>query len=121
MGYITLGQKTPTISGGESQRIKLAKELSKGRDARDILYILDEPTTGLSFYDSRKLMGLLHELVDAGNSVIITEHDSYVLSNCDYLIELGRGGGSDGGRVIASGTPSELKNNKNSIIGGYLS
>ena len=120
MGYITLGQKTPTISGGESQRIKLAKELSKGRDARDILYILDEPTTGLSFYDSRKLMGLLHELVDAGNSVIITEHDPYVLSNCDYLIELGRGGGSDGGRVIASGTPSELKNNKNSIIGGYL-
>ncbi len=120
MGYITLGQKTPTISGGESQRIKLAKELSKGRDAKDILYILDEPTTGLSFYDSRKLMDLLHELVDAGNSVIITEHDPYVLSNCDYLIELGRGGGSDGGRIIASGTPSELKNNKNSIIGGYL-
>ena len=120
MGYITLGQKTPTISGGESQRIKLAKELSKGRNAKDTLYILDEPTTGLSFYDSRKLMKLLHELVDAGNSVIITEHDPYVLSDCDYLIEMGRGGGSNGGSIIASGTPLELKNNKNSIIGGYL-
>ncbi len=120
MGYITLGQKTPTISGGESQRIKLAKELSKGRNSKDILYILDEPTTGLSFYDSQKLMDLLQELVDTGNSVIITEHDPYVLSNCDYIIELGRGGGSDGGNIIATGTPSELKNNKNSIIGGYL-
>ena len=120
MGYITLGQKTPSISGGESQRIKLAKELSKGRNARDILYILDEPTTGLSFYDSQKLMDLLQELVDAGNSVIVTEHDPYVLSNCDYIIELGKGGGSDGGNVIAAGTPEELKNNVNSIIGGYL-
>lgn len=120
MGYITLGQKTPTISGGESQRIKLAKELSKGRNAKDILYILDEPTTGLSFYDSQKLMDLLQELVDTGNSVIVTEHDPYVLSNCDYIIELGKGGGSDGGNVIAAGTPEELKNNENSIIGGYL-
>lgn len=120
MGYITLGQKTPTISGGESQRIKLAKELSKGKNAIDILYILDEPTTGLSFYDSQKLMDLLQELVNAGNSVIITEHDPYVLSNCDYIIELGKGGGSDGGSIIATGTPEELKNNENSIIGGYL-
>lgn len=120
MGYITLGQKTPTISGGESQRIKLAKELGKGKNTRDILYILDEPTTGLSFYDSGKLMDLLQELVDTGNSVIITEHDPYILSNCDYIIELGKGGGSDGGNIIATGTPEELKNNVNSIIGGYL-
>lgn len=120
MGYITLGQKTPTISGGESQRIKLAKELCKGKNTGNILYILDEPTTGLSFYDSQKLMDLLHELADTGNSVIITEHDPYILSNCDYIIELGRGGGPDGGNIIATGTPEELKNNKNSITGGYL-
>jgi len=120
MGYITLGQKTPTISGGESQRIKLAKELSKGKSTGNTLYILDEPTTGLSFYDSKRLMNLLQELVDAGNSVIITEHDPYVLSNCDYLIELGPGGGSDGGEVIACGTPQELKEKKESIIGRYL-
>jgi len=116
MGYIKLGQKTPTISGGESQRIKLAK----GQNSKDAIYILDEPTTGLSFYDSEKLMALMQELVDKGNTVIVTEHDPYVLSNCDYIIEMGAGGGSDGGNVIATGTPKELKNNTNSIIGRYL-
>lgn len=120
MGYIKLGQKTPTISGGESQRIKLAKELAKGQAAKDSLYILDEPTTGLSFYDSEKLMVLLQELVDKGNTVIIIEHDSHVLSSCDYLIEMGTGGGKDGGEVIATGTPRELKENPHSIIGRYL-
>ncbi len=120
MGYIKLGQATPTISGGESQRIKLARELSKGKNNKDALYILDEPTTGLSFYDSEQLMRLLNELVDMGNSIIITEHDSYVLSNCDYLIEMGEGGGNDGGNVIAAGTPAELKRNPQSIIGRYL-
>lgn len=120
MGYIKLGQATPTISGGESQRIKLAKELSKGKNARNSLYILDEPTTGLSFYDSERLMKLLNELVDCGNSIIVTEHDPYILSNCDYLVEMGPGGGSDGGCVIAVGTPAELKNSPDSIIGKYL-
>lgn len=120
MGYIKLGQKTPTISGGESQRIKLAKELSKGQISKNALYILDEPTTGLAFADSEKLMLLLQELVDRGNTVIVTEHDPYVLSNCDYLIEMGVGGGSDGGNVIAKGTPRELKMLKDSIIGRYL-
>lgn len=125
MGYIKLGQATPTISGGESQRIKLAKELSKGRNTagknpKGSLYILDEPTTGLSFYDSEKLMELMNELVDCGNSIIVTEHDPYVLSNCDYIIEMGKGGGSDGGNVIAVGTPLDLKNNPDSIIGRYL-
>lgn len=120
LGYIKLGQKTPTISGGESQRIKLAKELAKGQNARDSLYIMDEPTTGLSFYDSEKLMALMQELVDRGNTVIVTEHDPYVLSNCDYLIEMGPGGGSDGGNVIAVGTPEELRKNTASIIGKYL-
>ena len=120
MGYIKLGQATPTISGGESQRIKLAKELSKGKNHKGALYILDEPTTGLSFHDSEQLMNLLNELVDMGNSIIITEHDSYVLSNCDYIIEMGEGGGNDGGNVIAAGTPAELKGNPQSIIGRYL-
>lgn len=120
MGYIKLGQATPTISGGESQRIKLAKELSKGKNNKDVLYILDEPTTGLSFSDSEQLMNLLNELVDMGNSIIITEHDSYVLSNCDYIIEMGKGGGNDGGNIIATGTPAELKYNPDSIIGRYL-
>lgn len=120
LGYITLGQKTPTISGGESQRIKLAKELSKGKNGTDSLYILDEPTTGLSFSDSEKLMGLMQELVDHGNTVIVTEHDPYILSNCDHIIEMGIGGGSDGGRVIATGTPQALKSNIHSVIGRYL-
>ena len=120
MGYIKLGQETPTISGGESQRIKLAKELAKGKVGKQCLYIFDEPTTGLSFHDTERLMSLMDELVDMGNSVIITEHDSYILSNCDYIIELGRGGGDEGGNVIACGTPAELKNNSESIIGRYL-
>lgn len=120
LGYIKLGQATPTISGGESQRIKLAKELSKGKRAKEVLYILDEPTTGLSFYDSEQLLKLMNELVDLGNTIIVTEHDPYILSNCDYLIEMGPGGGNEGGYVIATGTPEDLKDNKDSVIGGYL-
>lgn len=120
LGYMSLGQKTPTISGGEAQRIKLAKELGKSGSSKDNVYILDEPTTGLSFSDSKRLIQLMQELVDNGNTVIVTEHDPVVLSNCDYLIEIGPGGGSDGGYVIATGTPAELKNNKKSIIGRYL-
>lgn len=120
MGYITLGQKTPTISGGESQRIKLAKELSKGQSAKDSVYVLDEPTTGLSFHDSVRLMKLMEELVEKGNTVIVTEHDPYILSNSDYIIEMGPGGGSDGGVLIAADSPSALKKNPNSIIGRYL-
>lgn len=120
MGYIKLGQATPTISGGESQRIKLAKELSKGKNTKGSLYILDEPTTGLSFYDSERLINLMNELVDNGNSVIVTEHDPYVLSNCDYIIEMGAGGGNDGGNIIATGSPFELKNKSKSMIGRYL-
>lgn len=119
MGYITLGQKTPTISGGEAQRIKLAKELSK-QNGKGNVYILDEPTTGLSFADTNRLIELMQQLADAGNTVIVTEHDPSVLSNCDYIIEMGPGGGSDGGYVIAKGTPEELKANSESIIGKYL-
>lgn len=119
LGYISLGQKTPTISGGESQRIKLAKELSKQR-GKDCLYVMDEPTTGLSFSDTERLMKLLLELTDAGNTVLVIEHDPAVLSNCDYIIEMGPGGGTDGGSVITEGTPAELKHNNKSLIGRYL-
>lgn len=123
MGYIQLGQKTPTISGGESQRIKLAKELAKGKMIKKkehILYLFDEPTTGLSYYDSLKLLDLMQRLVDEGNSVIVIEHDPAILSNCDFLIELGPKGGKEGGMIIAKGTPMELKMNEESIIGRYL-
>ena len=120
MGYIKLGQKTPTISGGESQRIKLAKELAKGKGSKGILYILDEPSTGLSFFDSQKLLELLNELVDMGNTIIVTEHDTNMLSNCDWIIEMGPEGGKNGGYVIAEGTALDLKHNPASMIGKYL-
>jgi excinuclease UvrABC ATPase subunit len=120
MSYIRLGQKTPTISGGESQRIKLARELAKGKAAKGVLYILDEPSTGLSFYDCEKLLKLLNELVDMGNSVILTEHDTNMLSNCDWIVEMGPAGGRNGGRLIAEGTPAELKKNPASVIGRHL-
>lgn len=118
MGYMKLGQKTTVISGGEAQRIKLAKELS--RSTEGCLFILDEPTTGLSFRDTDHLMRLLNDIVDAGNSMIIIEHDSDVLRNCDYLIELGPGGGAAGGRVIAAGTVKEIRINPDSVIAEYL-
>ena len=123
MGYIQLGQKTPTISGGESQRIKLAKELAAGKTAKKkehILYLMDEPTTGLAYHDSVRLMKIMQRLVDEGSSLIVVEHDPFILSNCDYIIEMGTGGGKDGGDVIACGTPKELADSQNSIIGRYL-
>jgi len=119
MGYITLGQPAPTLSGGEAQRIKLAKELGKA-SKKNILYILDEPTVGLSFYDAVKLMQLLEQLVRDGNSVIIIEHDPVILSYTDYIIELGPEGGPKGGKVIAKGAPEEIKINKNSNTGIYF-
>ncbi len=119
MGYITLGQPTPTLSGGEAQRVKLAKELGKARKTKS-LYVLDEPTVGLSFYDAVKLMDLLDQLVREGNSVLIIEHDPEILSYTDYIIELGPEGGPNGGEVIASGTPKQIKENINSKTGSYL-
>ena len=119
MGYITLGQPAPTLSGGEAQRVKLAKELGKARKGNS-LYVLDEPTVSLSFYDAVKLMELLEQLVQDGNSVIIIEHDPDILAYTDYIIELGPEGGPKGGEVIARGTPEEIKNNKNSNTGLYL-
>ncbi|MFW9998567.1 MAG: excinuclease ABC subunit UvrA [Candidatus Hodarchaeota archaeon] len=119
MGYIELGQPAPTLSGGEAQRIKLAKELGKVRKGKS-LYILDEPTVGLSFYDAIKLMELLEKLVREGNSVIIIEHDPEILSYCDYIIELGPEGGPKGGKIIAEGTSTDIKMNKKSKTGPYL-
>ncbi|HBF4255124.1 excinuclease ABC subunit UvrA [Clostridioides difficile] len=119
MGYIKLGQPTPTLSGGESQRIKLAKEIGKKRNG-SILYVLDEPTTGLSLYDTAKLIQLLDELVSNGNSVIVVEHDIDVLNVCDWIIELGPEGGDKGGYIIAEGSPKVLKENPKSITGRYL-
>lgn len=119
MGYIKLGQPLPTLSGGESQRIKLAKELWRQKRGK-ILYIFDEPTIGLSPYDIDKLLSIINQLIKKGNSIIIIEHDVDVLSYCDYIIELGPKGGPQGGEVIATGTPIQLSNNKESKIGPYL-
>lgn len=119
MGYVTLGQPIPTLSGGEAQRIKLAKEIGKQKKG-NILYILDEPTLGLSQYDIAKLLTLLDELVLKGNSVIVIEHNLDILTSCDWLIEMGRYGGMEGGNIIAQGTPEQLKHNEESLTGRYL-
>ncbi len=120
MDYITLGQPTNTLSGGEAQRIKLARELGRQRKRTKCLYVLDEPTTGLSMYDTAKLMSLLQALVSNGNTVVVIEHDPVVLSQCDWLLELGPGGGKRGGKIIATGTPAKLQQSKQSLIGQYL-
>ena len=119
MGYIKLGQPTPTLSGGEAQRIKLAKEIGKKRKG-NILYVMDEPTTGLSLYDTAKLISLVEELIAKGNSVIAIEHDPDFLKVCDWVIELGPGGGAEGGNLIAQGSPEMLRHDPRSITGGYL-
>jgi len=119
MGYITLGQPSPTLSGGEAQRVKLAKELGRAKKTKS-LYILDEPTVGLSFYDAIKLMELLDQLVQEGNSVVVIEHDPEILSYVDYIIELGPEGGPKGGEIIATGTPQEIIANAKSVTGKYL-
>jgi excinuclease UvrABC ATPase subunit len=119
MGYIGLGQPTPTLSGGEAQRIKLAKEIGRRRKG-NILYVLDEPTTGLSLYDTAKLITLLDELISNGNSVIVIEHDTAVLESCDWLIELGPTGGVGGGRLIAEGAPEDMMKNPASVTGKYI-
>ncbi|HHQ1137290.1 TPA: excinuclease ABC subunit UvrA, partial [Listeria innocua] len=119
MDYVKLGQPTSTLSGGEAQRIKLAKEIGKTRK-KDTLYVLDEPSAGLSQYDISKLLYLLNELVTSGNSVIVIEHDLDILKCCDWIIELGEGSGDKGGEVIAQGTPIDLSENSASITGRYL-
>lgn len=119
LGYIKLGQQCTTLSGGESQRIKLATELAK-KDTGKTLYILDEPTTGLHFEDVNILLEVIQRLVDKGNSVIIIEHNLDVIKVADYLIDMGPGGGKEGGRVVALGTPEEVAENRDSETGKFL-
>ena len=119
LGYLHLGQSAVTLSGGEAQRIKLARELSKRQTGRT-LYLLDEPTTGLHFDDVRKLLDVLHRLTDLGNTVIIIEHNLDVIRNADWIIDLGPEGGEEGGRIVAHGTPEQVARNKKSYTGQAL-
>ena len=119
LGYLTLGQPCTTLSGGESQRIKLASELSK-RDTGRTLYILDEPTTGLHFEDIRLLLDVLNKLVDKGNTVIVIEHNLDVVKVADHLIDIGPEGGVGGGEVVAAGTPRDVAQCPRSYTGQFL-
>ena len=119
LGYITLGQPATTLSGGEAQRIKLAKELAK-KSTSKTLYILDEPTTGLHINDIKKLLEILYKLVNLGNTLLIIEHNLDVIKTADYIIDIGPEGGEEGGQIVASGTLQEIIDNKNSLTGQFL-
>jgi excinuclease ABC subunit A len=116
---VRLGQPAPTLSGGEAQRVKLASELQRRSTGRTI-YVLDEPTTGLHFEDVRKLLGVLHSLVDKGNSVIVIEHNLDVIKTADWVVDLGPEGGSGGGRVVVAGTPEQVAEHEASHTGRFL-
>ncbi|HAL64117.1 MAG TPA: excinuclease ABC subunit UvrA, partial [Bacteroidales bacterium] len=119
LGYITLGQSSTTLSGGEAQRVKLSSELSR-RDTGKTLYILDEPTTGLHFEDVRVLLDVLQKLTDKGNTIIVIEHNMEVIKVADHIIDLGPEGGEQGGYIIAEGTPEEVAQNPESYTAYYL-
>ena len=119
LGYIKLGQPATTLSGGEAQRVKLASELQK-RPTGKTLYILDEPTTGLHTDDVKRLIKVLQRIVDHGDTVLVIEHNLDVIKVADYIIDLGPDGGDAGGKIIATGTPEEVANNKASYTGQYL-
>jgi excinuclease ABC subunit A len=119
LAYIKVGQQATTLSGGEAQRIKLAKELSRRATGRT-LYILDEPTTGLHFHDVAKLLDVLHQLADAGNTLIVIEHNLEVIKTADWVIDLGPEGGDGGGRIVAEGTPEDVARVDESYTGRYL-
>ena len=119
LDYIHVGQQATTLSGGEAQRVKLAKELSKRATGRT-LYILDEPTTGLHFHDVAKLLEVLHELVESGNTVVVIEHNLEVIKTADWIIDLGPEGGDGGGEIVASGTPEDVVREKRSYTGAFL-
>ncbi|MFA7321896.1 MAG: excinuclease ABC subunit UvrA, partial [Dokdonella sp.] len=119
LGYIKLGQSATTLSGGEAQRVKLSRELSK-RDTGRTLYILDEPTTGLHFHDIEQLLKVLHRLADEGNTVVVIEHNLDVIKTADWVIDLGPEGGGGGGTILASGTPEQIAKVKASHTGRFL-
>ena len=120
LGYIQIGQAATTLSGGEAQRVKLSRELSKKGTGKTV-YILDEPTTGLHADDIGKLLGVLNQLVDAGNTVIVIEHNMDVIKTADHIIDLGPEGGDEGGYIVGCGTPEEITQIRDSYTGQYLS
>jgi excinuclease ABC subunit A len=119
LSYVRLGQAATTLSGGEAQRVKLAKELSK-RDTGQTLYILDEPTTGLHFHDIKQLLHVLHRLRDHGNTVVVIEHNLDVIKTADWVIDLGPEGGAGGGQIVAQGTPEDICNVEESHTARFL-
>jgi excinuclease ABC subunit A len=119
LSYIRLGQSATTLSGGEAQRVKLARELSK-RDTGQTLYILDEPTTGLHFHDIKQLLNVLHRLRDHGNTIVVIEHNLDVIKTADWVVDLGPEGGDQGGQIIATGTPEQVAKLKHSYTGHFL-
>lgn len=118
LGYLTLGEETPSLSGGEAQRLKLASEI--GRTQTDSVFVFDEPSIGLHPLDVQVLLRVFQALLDNGATVVVIEHDLDVIRNADYVIDMGPGGGESGGRVVAAGTPEEIRENPESITGRYL-
>ncbi|HSC39051.1 MAG TPA: hypothetical protein VLD19_14310, partial [Chitinophagaceae bacterium] len=120
LGYIKLGQSSDTLSGGEAQRVKLASFLGKGKAQGHILFIFDEPTTGLHFHDIRKLLASFNALIEQGHSIIVIEHNTDVIRSADWVIDLGPEAGDGGGTVVFAGTPANLKKNKESFTAAFL-
>ena len=118
LGYLTLGEETPGLSGGEAQRLKLASEIGKTQE--DSVFVFDEPSIGLHPLDVQVLLGVFQALLDHGATVVVIEHDLDVIRNADYIIDMGPGGGEAGGQIVAIGTPQEIKENPNSITGKYI-
>ena len=118
LGYLTLGEETPSLSGGEAQRLKLASEM--GKTQSDSVFVFDEPTIGLHPLDVRTLLDVFQALIGHGATVIVIEHDLDVIRNADYIIDMGPGGGDDGGRIVAVGTPEEIRETSESVTGKYI-
>ncbi len=118
LGYLTLGEETPSLSGGEAQRLKLASEM--GRSQSDSVFVFDEPTIGLHPLDVRTLLGVFQTLIDHGATVVVIEHDLDVIRSADYIIDMGPEGGSEGGRIVATGTPDDIRSAPESRIGRFL-